>query len=69
MIHRRGWMAGIAAASFFFNGMAALAADSVGSASNQCLACHGNLKPLIRLTWEVEKHKKPQVSAETSGEG
>jgi len=69
MIHRHIRMAGIAAACFFLNGMAALAADNVGSASNQCLACHGNLKPLIRLTWEVEKQKKPLVSAETSGEG
>jgi hypothetical protein len=37
---------------------------------SQCVACHANLKKLIRLCWEVEKIKpRPAQSAETSGEG
>jgi hypothetical protein len=37
---------------------------------SECVACHANLKKLIRLCWEVEKIKpKLAQSAETSGEG
>lgn len=37
---------------------------------SQCIACHCNLKKLIRLCWEVEKIKpRPKASEETSGEG
>ena len=38
--------------------------------SNQCVACHTNLKPLIRLSWEVEKVKPAlKTSTENAGEG
>jgi len=37
---------------------------------SQCVACHSNLKSLIRLCWEVEKKRpKTGTSAETAGEG
>jgi hypothetical protein len=35
-----------------------------------CIACHTDVKGLIRLSWEVEKIRPKQAqSAETSGEG
>ena len=44
--------------------------DAVKSTSNQCVACHTRLKPLIRLCWEVEKVKPAtKASAENAGEG
>jgi hypothetical protein len=44
--------------------------DQAIATQSQCVACHANLKKLIRLCWEVEKIKpKPPQSAETSGEG
>jgi hypothetical protein len=37
---------------------------------SQCIACHTDLKKLMRLCWEIEKIRpKPRASAETSGEG
>ena len=44
--------------------------DAADGDTNQCVACHTNLKPLIRLSWEVEK-VKPELkkSAENAGEG
>jgi hypothetical protein len=37
---------------------------------SQCVACHTDVKGLIRLSWEVEKLRpKPVQSAEISGEG
>jgi|GEM_PF-1900583 len=43
---------------------------SAGSGQSQCIACHTDLKKLIRLCWEVEKIKpKPPASKENSGEG
>jgi hypothetical protein len=44
--------------------------DAAPPASNQCVACHTDLKGLIRLCWQVEKIKpRPKASAETAGEG
>jgi hypothetical protein len=38
--------------------------------SSQCVACHTDVKRLIRLGWEIEKIRpKKGRSAETSGEG
>ncbi|MDJ0782408.1 MAG: hypothetical protein QNJ22_10575 [Desulfosarcinaceae bacterium] len=43
---------------------------SYGSGSSGCIACHTDVKQLIRLSWEVEKIRgKPTVSALTEGEG
>lgn len=43
---------------------------SAGESQSQCVACHTDLKKLIRLCWEVEKIKpKPPASEENSGEG
>jgi hypothetical protein len=40
------------------------------TAISNCVQCHTDVKRLIRLGWEVEKIRgKPQVSAETEGEG
>ena len=37
---------------------------------NGCVACHTDVKKLIRLSWEVEKVRgKPKTSALTEGEG
>lgn len=39
-------------------------------AESQCIACHTNLKNLIRLCWQVEALKPKHLkSEETSGEG
>ena len=42
----------------------------VGTTESQCVACHTDVKKLIRLGWEIEKIR-PQKgkSAQTSGEG
>ena len=46
------------------------ASNPATPASSQCVACHTDLKGLIRLCWEVEKIKpQPKTSAETAGEG
>ena len=43
---------------------------SAGSGQSQCIACHTDLKKLIRLCWEVEKIKPPPpASEENYGEG
>lgn len=37
---------------------------------SSCVACHSNLKKLIRLCWKIEAARpKPLKSSETSGEG
>ncbi|MBN2139756.1 MAG: hypothetical protein JW718_02005 [Desulfovibrionaceae bacterium] len=48
---------------------APLRAESPAPAQSQCVQCHTQLKPLIRLTWEVEKIRPKLKSAETAGEG
>lgn len=46
------------------------ASKSDEKADNQCVACHTDLKKLIRLCWKVEALKpKSLKSEESSGEG
>ena len=46
------------------------ASDAAPPASSRCVACHTDLKGLIRLCWEVEKIKpRPKTSSEIAGEG
>ena len=44
------------------------AAENDGNSS--CIACHTNVKKLIKLCWKIEALRpKPLKSSETSGEG
>ncbi len=44
-------------------------AAKADAATSQCVICHTQIKPLIKLTWEVEKLKPKLKSSETAGEG
>lgn len=44
-------------------------ASAAEAGKSQCVICHTQIKPLIKLTWEVEKIKPKLKSSETSGEG
>jgi len=41
-----------------------------GEADSSCIACHANVKKLIKLGWKIEAERpKSLKSSETSGEG
>jgi hypothetical protein len=63
---------GLLAAAFCLGCLAFVPTRDAAAAAkpSQCVACHSNLKKLIRLCWKVEALKpKPAASEETSGEG